>query len=300
VNLGKADLLVEDSKGNDASWYAVHYGHGTNKIIVRLLEIKTPSINQRTPNMPSDQQEIPSITVGTPSDDAQSSPRKRLNVQTPHSNLRANAPSFFTPNSGQHQGQATKSMQQFYTPNSSQRQSTSSLHQSSVPSRTFPRISNNTQTPVIPVSTEQIIKQKRAILGQHLKTPTSGRSNVEQLSPHGSPPLPSDLRTLLVRLDLGFYHELFVKEGIDLYMFLTLSDSDFLAVGIAPFGHRRKLMLSQIRFRETVEIRSTPETILSDYLLVQREQLMNEIDNLKSYITAMHMVKALNHQVQDQ
>jgi len=283
VHMGKADILMRDDNGNNAAWYACHHGHGTNMIIARLLDIQCSSPRTPVKLSTSNNRNVPSITLATPDNSQQVKEKKPLNLNAPP----FIASSFLTP-----------------TRPSTTNEKQSKQSKSPVSSRTFPRNTPNTETPVYPVSKEQsqtLLQQKRAILGgQGANSHVSVKPNLP-LSPNNSPALPKNLETLLARVDLDkyMYHDLFEQNGIDLYMFLTLTDQDFVALGITPFGHRRKLMLSQIRFRESVEIRSTPETILSDYLLVQREQLLNEIDTLKAHITAIHMAKALNIHLQD-
>jgi hypothetical protein len=99
-----------------------------------------------------------------------------------------------------------------------------------------------------------------------------------QVSPK---PPPKNLEELLKDIGLDIYKELFGSHAIDLYVFATMTDRDLLNLGISPAGHRRKLQLAQLRFRESITITTTQESILSDCLMVQLQEARMDIERLR-------------------
>ncbi|XP_074603443.1 uncharacterized protein LOC141856981 [Brevipalpus obovatus] len=100
-------------------------------------------------------------------------------------------------------------------------------------------------------------------------------------------PLPENLDDLLERIGLSQYSSVFATHGIDLYVFLTLEDSDLISLGITTHGHKRKIHLAQLRFRESVEITSSQERFLADWLLSERESLKKENHELRKQIQTL-------------
>jgi len=89
--------------------------------------------------------------------------------------------------------------------------------------------------------------------------------------------LPSSLDELLDWIGLDIYKDVFRTNHVDLFAFPVLSDEDFIKLGITLLGHRKKLVMAQLRLAESVEIKTTQEALLADMLLAERERLRQEL-----------------------
>jgi len=104
------------------------------------------------------------------------------------------------------------------------------------------------------------------------------------LPQQSSPPLPASLSDLLSRTGLQQYRNLFETNSIDLYSFLILSEDDFRSIGITLLPHLKQLSVAQLRYHESVEIRSTQERLFADWLLNEREMYLRKILELEDKI----------------
>lgn len=285
VTHGKARVELVDGNGKNAAYYATHYGHGNNKIIARTLGIRdSRGPRPITKSAPRHQ---PSIVVAPPSVKKVASPLpSRASTTGPTTPLTSYSP-FLSPFqfSSCFQNQAIS----FSTP-------TSAIG-SEVRRANSGGKSVDPQTPKLEVGSELAQRRKR-------KMNISGGSLScgDSLSPASdcssrSPPLPSSLEQLLARIELSQYKTLFEENAIGLYQFLTMTETDLKALGGIPFGHRLQLVLAQIRFRESVEIRHPQESFLADWLLHEREQLLAENEALKELVEQLKM-KALERDVE--
>jgi len=119
------------------------------------------------------------------------------------------------------------------------------------------------------------------------RKPIIGRKNSRQkyyLPQQSSPPLPASLSDLLSRTGLQQYRNLFETNSIDLYSFLILSEDDFRSIGITLLPHLKQLSVAQLRYHESVEIRSTQERLFADWLLNEREMYLRKILELEDKI----------------
>lgn len=252
VTQGKADIHLTDNDGNDAAYYATHYGHGLNKIIAKKLGIQNSNSNPRAITKYATK---PKITV---SNDETDELLKEIAAYGEASTL---------PN---------------FTP---QKQSTGlSLGISDTCWSYGSTPSKPTDTPFHTPFTSSATPHKRK--RRLLATYSSGYSNSSDssrspYSPHGQTPLPNNLEDLLQRIGMIEYFPLLNDNGIDLYVFLILSDHDLQELGVNRLGHRRRMLASQLRFRESVEISSAQEHFLADWLLLERHRLLGELKVLK-------------------
>ncbi|RWS09333.1 ankyrin repeat and SAM domain-containing protein 3-like protein, partial [Dinothrombium tinctorium] len=267
INHGRANIHLTDYAGQAASYYAIHFGHGNNKIIAKLLGIKD---NRNTPRA------ITKLAVRKPK------------IMITETNGNVQREDELTPSNKHQNGNISPILPFLHyatikdSGNSSNKLVTSTL--------TFDEFKtqvhrNNDETPILHVSSALATRRKR-----RLTLDVSGSSNSLESNESGSangsngrrksadsPPLPDSLEKLLTRIELEHYYQLFATSGIDLYTFLTLTENDFKEMGISVFGHRRKLIAAQERFRESVEIRNTQESFFADWLLNEREQLKAEL-----------------------
>jgi hypothetical protein len=119
------------------------------------------------------------------------------------------------------------------------------------------------------------------------RKPIIGRKNPRQkyyLPQQSSPPLPVSLNDLLSRIGLQQYRNLFETNGIDLYSFLILNEDDLRSIGITLLAHLKQLSIAQLRYHESVEIRSTQERLFADWLLNEREMYLRKILELEDKI----------------
>ena len=264
VTLGGADINIKDYNGRTASYYAIHSGHGRNKIISKVLKIQPKSkIISRPITKLKHNEIVPVVTITKPKSDSNDNSAKSSKLTEP-----------FTP------------YMHFPISGSENETLSSSPVVSNVSSPNKQKDSAQNFTPHFHVNISRGGKRRLHLYnnyenGNSIPSKTfrmSEDSNSKDLS---KDPLPKNLDQLLTRLDLMEYRELFTKNGIDLYCFLTLSESDFENLGIYAIGHRRKLSLAQTRFREFVEISDTQERFFADWLLYERENLKKENEELK-------------------
>ena len=100
----------------------------------------------------------------------------------------------------------------------------------------------------------------------------------------GQKALPESMSELLHRLDLQMYENVFHENGVDLLTFADLSEQDLIQMGIAKLGHRKRLLVAQMRLVESVQIHSAEEAIFADYLLVEKSRLQQENERLITFI----------------
>jgi len=245
VTLGGADIDIKDYNGRTASYYAIHSGHGRNKIISKVLKIQPKNrIISRPITKVKRSEPIPTLTVTKAENDSSNHSFNTpdiIDTFTPYmhfpvsssdtdglSSSSAKLSIHRTPNEDKGSAQDFTPLFRLDIPKGGKRRlhlynNCDSGH--SIPSKTFKSCEDS--------ASKDILKDQSQ--------------------------LPKNLDQLLTRLDLLEYRELFTKNGIDLYCFLTLSESDFENLGIYAIGHRRKLSLAQTRFREFVEINDTQE-----------------------------------------
>lgn len=246
MSSGKLDLDQKDLDGNTAAYYAIAHGHGDNKVIGTLLRI--PNLdNQRQPAFP--------VT-----------PNRRTMIEKKVMEV-------------------SKSPKDYHCEWTNQVNEASQIKAPSImlevpsASRLKPSSSRIWQ----PISHGHTDKTCQALTpSRSLVTGTSPSSTGLPKSPSKDlRALPSCLDDLLDRINLRMYKEVFRVHRVDLYTFPDLTEDDFISIGIEFVGHRRKLLVAQLRLVESVEIRNTQEQLFADYLLIERSRLQEENNRLK-------------------
>ncbi|XP_053202817.1 ankyrin repeat and SAM domain-containing protein 3-like [Panonychus citri] len=338
ITLGAADIEMTDSQGHNAAYYAIHSGHGRNKIIAKLLKIQGKSRSSATPtNLPS------------PNCLSASHSNRQIRHQQQHQQQQQQQTSSLTPSSS-----FTPTVNHHYHHHHHAKSSLTpspSPSPSSFSSSTTTTSTATSTTTTLPPANFSNKKSSPGVIGSQLKVPspwtydrstaspkyndtriscsgTTGSSPLAGNSSNSSgdesslptimsdsastcsiisstssisdgginrsrSPLPENLDTLLERIGLSQYSLLFTLHGIDLYCFLTLNESDFEEIGITLLGHKRKLYMAQLRFRESVEIASTQERFFADWLLSERENLKKENHELKSKLKGNDSISPL-------
>ncbi|KAI1297306.1 Ankyrin repeat and SAM domain-containing protein 3 [Halotydeus destructor] len=266
---GKVDITVRDKDGRDAAHYARVSGHGKNKIIIKFLNI----VDTRTRRIVRSPQPLPAITVDQHSgrnDNLQRSSRAAS------SELKATAVPF-TPST------PTAYLSPFHYPSYFQNLSKAPSMTSSVSSVSPVTMTpDNTSRQGTPVRSSSINRRKRKLIlsPSSFELDSVNEQDAEPSSKFSSSPLPANLDQLLNRIGLDMYRDLFVNNGVDLWVFMTLSEADFTQLGVSLLGHRRKMVLAQLRYRDSVGVTSLQESIYCDYLLNQLSELNAENQKL--------------------
>lgn len=86
------------------------------------------------------------------------------------------------------------------------------------------------------------------------------------------------LHELLETIGMTKWENNFIKEDIDLHVFLTLDDDDLKKLGIKLFGPRRKMTTQINRVIENMEVRvSSEEQAYADRIKIENEKLRNQL-----------------------
>jgi hypothetical protein len=264
---------MKDNKGRDAAWHATHSGHGKNKLIAQLLNIRDNGRNRRiTAKLPS---QIPSITVASP----------KFYNPSPTQQLKATAAPFVpeTPT-------ASSYLSPFHYPSCFQHISKAPSRNSSAKSTATVDSWVSSTTPLSTKSDHSASHRKRKLMLSPSRDifdrSSSSDTDVLSLSPN-SQPLPETLEDLLDRIDLPQFKKFFDDCEIELEQFLVLSESDLIELGIKELIHRRKLVLAQMRYRDGIAILPIQESFYADFLLNQNRELTEEVNRLKTFINDM-------------
>lgn len=317
ITLGAADIDMTDTQGHNAAYYAIHSGHGRNKIIAKLLKIQGKSRSSSSTNATSSTSTSSSLVSSASRTRPLTKGRSDASPANGNSNGNNNAnnnnnsyskhasnrgqnvtissnkitsttkpdiiisqenirpiiedSSPFSNGNGNNKKNDDSSTCDYYSPYLSLNREWSPLggRQFTPSSPSSPFCINNGFTPQLTID---------GLMGKR-RLPMSEQNDCSRSESRS--PLPENLDSLLKRIGLPQYSQLFNSHGIDLYCFLTLNEADFEKIGITLLGHKQKLYMAQLRFRESVEIASTQEQFLADWLLSERENLKKENHELK-------------------
>ncbi|CAG2169637.1 unnamed protein product [Oppiella nova] len=265
VNYGKADKYMEDLNGANALNYATNHGHGNNKLIKSMLSESSDGFEvyqlrgrsySHVKAEPKPNESLGS-TLSLSSNSATEEGDHIFNPcgKTPFSNaIWGTVKSDLNP-------KAKKFEPSFLHSNSD------SLDHSSHSSMSSSVISAPPNF-------------KRKLLGKKQSFRKPSKSAIVPISA----PMPKTLFHLLTRIDLIHYLDLFENNGIDFIQFLTLTDDDLQSLGIACYGHRKKLSIAQQRYHESLDINCTNESFLADFLLNERTFLNHKIQALEQRV----------------
>jgi len=271
INDGKADKQLRDIDGIDALGYAKNNGHGNNKLIKSLL-IKPvegyqvrgrsayPYLKRSDPISTASQSwTLTQSLLKASSEDqlfnpCESTPFSNSCWRPINSELNPNAQHFLP--------SVPLSVPDF-TPLSI------SLPEDSIDS-SGPSSHSSSASSTISAPKRRIVSRKVS-------------SSVAPIAA----PMPQTLFHLLSRLELIEYLDVFENNGIDFHQFLTLTDDDLQRLGIVSFGHRKKLTIAQKRYHESLDVNSSNETFLVDYLLNERSLLNDKISLLEQRVKDM-------------
>jgi hypothetical protein len=258
ISSGKLDMDQKDWEGNTASFYAIANGHGNNKVIGGLLKIT----REQVPSSQSQSGKLrrPSLPV-TPST------RKLIEKRNLNRSLTPTEEMFgwtFRVN----EAEESKS------PPSLMLEVPQGVGGGSGSYRVWQPLSHDQSPP----QDLQTYSPSPNIFSKGSPTSSGG------YSPNHRNALPSCMDDLLERIDLSMFKDVFKNNGIDLYSFPDLTEDDFISIGIDCVGHRRKLLVAQLRLIESVEIRNTQEALFADFLLIERSRLQEENNRLKAFM----------------
>ena len=263
INYGKADKTLRDVSGNDAYRYAKNCGHGNNKLIKSLLlksegyELKGRPFMAPTP-APSP------VNLLKISKDSE---QNKVNDEI-YNPLETTA--------------FSHSLSKIWEPMELRNNFDESLASTACASSQSSQSSSPNDSSVLSSS-----QSSYSSIGS---VPRLRRKTISRKKPSGdglTSPMPKTLFHLLTRIDLIQYLDVFESNGIDFQQFLTLTDTDFQKLGIQSYGHRKKLFIAQMRYHESLDINTTQEAFLADYLLNERDFLNNKIKELEERMKQM-------------
>lgn len=255
VNKGRANIHQIDSEGNTAAFYAISHGHGDNQVMASLLAIAKPPTKSRLPK-----------------------------TSTPKNTGFRHVPSISVGGVGEH----TEPKTSFAGSGKQMLTGPTTGYYSFFGGTSMPSL----LSPMSPVknSATDVCSSPLASRCGPFSTPNLARMAVKKEDPY-----PSTMGDLLDRLNLSLYKDLFSFHEIDLETFILLSDADVESIGVTLMGHRKQLRVAQLRLIHDIEVRSVGESVLSDWLLVEKDRLTKENQMLKSCILQLRdeVAKAL-------